>query len=163
MSFQLGREGAADAQAAAGPSVGLDVASCCDDDVLDDRQAEAGTARGARGVGPEEALEEARQRLLQNAETVVGRRQHREVARASDRQCQAGAVAGVADRVLGEVLDDHSKHPRAQGQIDIGVSFDDQLNPSSRGGTLEILGDAHQDREGGRVPQGDDLAPALEL
>ena len=46
----------------------------------------------------------------------------RHVALARDREREMCAVAGVADRVLGEVLDDHPQHARAKRQVDVAVA-----------------------------------------
>src|SRR5471032_110136 len=103
LSGELGREGAANAEAAPRAAVGLDVAPCGDHDVLDDCKAEPGPAGCARRVCPVEALEEPRQVFLRHALPVVDSGQHRESARAPDREGETGTVAGVADCVLGEV------------------------------------------------------------
>ena len=67
---------------AAAGAVRLDRAAGGDDDVLHDREAEAGAARGARRVGAPEALEEARQVGSGDADAVVGGGEHDDVARA---------------------------------------------------------------------------------
>ena len=56
-----GSEGESDGGAGADAALGLDAATVCLDEVLDDRQPESGTALGARagGIGTVEALEEA--------------------------------------------------------------------------------------------------------
>ena len=66
------REDAADAEAAAAVAGRLDRAAGGEHDVLHDREAEAGAARRARGVRAPEALEQARQVGLADADAVVG-------------------------------------------------------------------------------------------
>ena len=88
--------------------------------MLDDREAETGAAGGARGVGAPEALEEAWQVVLGDADPVVGGGRARpRPARARSMSVKVRAVAGVADRVLGEVLGDDPEHPRAERQVDV--------------------------------------------
>ena len=116
----------------------LDVAAGRDHDVLHDREPEPGAARGARRVGPVEPLEEPRQGVLVDTGPVVGRRQDARVALALDGEREMGAVAGIADRVLGEVLDDHPQHPRAERQVDVAVDLDAGARSRPGGGALQV-------------------------
>ena len=52
-------------------AAGLDRAACRRDDMLHDREPQAGAARGARTVGPVEALEQPREVGLVDAGAVV--------------------------------------------------------------------------------------------
>ena len=76
---------------------GLDLAAGGRDHVLDDREAEAGAARGARGVGAVEALEEAREVALADADAVVPRGELRP-ARARRRTSRRGRRSGSRSR-----------------------------------------------------------------
>src|SRR5262245_61111512 len=71
------------------------------DDVLDDREPEPGAARGARVVGPVEALEQPRQLLVRHACAVVGADEQQVVAPTPRAQGERRSLAGVPDRVLG--------------------------------------------------------------
>src|SRR5947207_7308814 len=102
-------EPAADLEAVAAAPAGLDGAARRGDDVLHDREAEPGAARGPRLVGPVEALEEPRQVALADADAVVGGGEHGVVTVALDGQRERRPVPGVPDRVLGEVLRQHSQ------------------------------------------------------
>ena len=83
------------------------VAARRDDDVLDDREPEARAARGAGLVGAVEALEQAGRGRLAETPTPSSApvRTTRSPSR-STRNAKVGAVAGVADRVLRQVLGD---------------------------------------------------------
>ena len=98
----------------------LDRAAGGGDDVLDDREAEPGAAGGAGGVGAPEALEEAGQVAPRRRRSRRRRRRARSApgSRATE-SVKRGAVARVADRVLGQVLGDDPEHPRAQRQVDV--------------------------------------------
>jgi hypothetical protein len=74
--------------------------------VLDDREAEAGAARGAGAVGAEEAFEQARHVLVRHAAPVVGDLEHDVAARAREADRAGRPLARVPQRVLEQVLDD---------------------------------------------------------
>ena len=68
--------------------------------------------------------------LLVDAAAVVRRSQHCELARAADRDRERCAVAGVADRVLGEVLHEHPEHPGPKRQVDVVVALGLSVTPA---------------------------------
>jgi DNA-binding response OmpR family regulator len=125
--------------------------------VLDDREPEPGAARAAGRVSAVEALEQPRHLLLVYADAVVTRDEepvgHFEV--------QGRAVARVADGVLGEVLDEHAEHARAQRQLCFADR--DDLDPGARRAVRERGHDLVDDRARVRRAEGNDLTSALEL
>jgi len=131
--------------------------------VLDDREAESRAAGGARGVGAVEALEESRDVGLVDSDSVVGRSEHRELTRLAHGERELGAVACVADRVLGQVLGDHRQHPGPERYLDGLVPLDREHHPGARRGVVEPLDHLAQDRERRGVAERDDLLAALEL
>ena len=85
-----GREDEAEVRAFAEGSRHLGRAVGCSDDVLHDRQAEAGPARRARAVGTEEALEQARDVRGIDAGAVVRHLEHDRVALQPGRDAEGG-------------------------------------------------------------------------
>src|SRR3954454_20855029 len=96
-------EGGADVQ----PAGHGDLAAVVADDVLDDREAEAGTAggAGARRVGPVEPLEDAVQVFAADADALVRHGDFDTVPTMTDTDCDAGVRAAVGDRVLEQVAE----------------------------------------------------------
>src|SRR5207244_5422015 len=114
-----GGERAANLQSPPWPAGSVNLTPRGDDDVLDDREPEPGTARRARTVASVEALEEAGKLLLLETAPVVGRL---EDARPRAKR-QRRSRPGVANRVLGEVLGPDLEHATPKGQPDrrIGI------------------------------------------
>src|SRR4029453_6013671 len=112
------REGTPDVKPAATTAAGFDVPACGLDDVLDDRQAEAGPAGGAGAIGAEEALEEARNVLVGNTGAVFGELEH-DLPPGAGQGARAGRpLAGVPQLVLEQVLDDEPEHPAADRHLE---------------------------------------------
>jgi DNA-binding response OmpR family regulator len=76
-------------------------------------------------------------------------------------EVQGGAVARVADGVLGEVFDEHANHARPQRQLRVADS--DDLDAGARRAVRERGRDLVDDRARRRRAEGNDLTPALEL
>jgi DNA-binding response OmpR family regulator len=76
-------------------------------------------------------------------------------------EVQGGAVARVADGVLGEVFDEHANHARPQRQL--RVADGDDLDAGARRAVRERGRDLVDDRARRRRAEGNDLTPALEL
>ena len=73
-------------------------------------------------------------------------------------------MAGVADRVLGEVLGHDPEHPRPKRQVDARVAGPRAAStPARRGGVVELLDDLLEHRQRVRAAERDDLLAALEL
>ena len=141
----------------------LDGATRLADDVLDDREPEAGATRRAGAVGPVEALEQPRQLLLVDAHAVVGAAEHDRAVPALDGEREGGAGACVADRVLRQVLADHPQHPRSHLELDLLVAFDHDRHPRAGGALLELgRGDVELGPHG-HGPERDDATARLEL
>src|SRR5262245_14690780 len=119
LSGRLTPEHTADRQPYAQPAGSLDRAAGRDDDVLHDSEAEARTARAADAVGPEEPLEETRQVLGSHPDAVI---RGDELVRC-DRDRERGAGARVPNRVLREVVDDHSEHAGPEGKLRVHVAL----------------------------------------
>ena len=137
----------------------LDRAARRRDDVLHDREPEAGAARGARAVGAIEALEQARQVGLVDAGAVVGRR----AARRRRRRSCTDSVAlvpgpGVADRVLGEVPGDDAQHARPHLGARALVALDAERHTGTRRLLLELGSDLREHRQHRLGAQRDDPA-----
>src|ERR687892_2300611 len=115
---------AADRQPSAAGARGLHRALRRVDHVLHDRQAEARPARGTGAVAAKEALEQAGEVLLADADSVVRGHEGRPAVLVADRQGQARARARVADRVLREVVGDHANHARAEWKLHVLVPLD---------------------------------------
>ena len=81
-----------------------------------------------------------------------------------DRERERGAVARVADRVLGQVLGDDPQHPRPQRQVDARRRRRRRsVEPGARGARLELVDHLLEHRQGVRAAERDDLGAALEL
>src|SRR6478609_2557673 len=134
------------------------------DDVLDNRQAETASARGACPVGAEEALEEPRHVARVDPDAVVRDREEPGAVLTLKRDHARRALAGVAKRVFGQVLDDDPQHPGAQWQLDLLVLDRNlQRHPGSLGALVELRDDLpEQWCRTGRAER-DDLAAGLEL
>jgi hypothetical protein len=131
--------------------------------MLHDRQAEAGAPRRTRGVGTIEALEDARQVSFGHAGAVIRSGEHRGRVHCVDREREVRTVAGVADRVLGEVLGEHPQHARPQRKVDVRFSVGMELHSRPRRGRSELGDNLLEHGQGRRVPERDDLLAALEL
>src|ERR1700694_4459946 len=101
---------------AAGSARGLDGSARRGDDVLHDRQPEAGPARSARAISAVEALEEAHEVALFEAHAVVFGNKRRSCRVALDRDLKCAPGARILKRVLKQVLDNDSKHSGAKGK-----------------------------------------------
>lgn len=134
------------------------------DDVFDDRQAEPASARGAGTVGAEEALEEPRHVTRVDPDAVVRHREHPGAVLTLERDHARRALAGVAERVLGQVLDNDSQHPGSQRQLELLVLDRNlQRHAGSLGALVELRDDLpEQWGRPGRAER-DDLTPRLEL
>src|SRR5262245_32623921 len=156
------REGDQDLEPASGPTESLDSAARARDDVLDDREPEARPPRGAGSVGAVEALEQAREVVLPHADAGVPRSDHDLPAPAFEHEREARALARIAERVLGEVLEDDAQHPRAERYLGLLV----ELRAQRQAGALGAIGDPGEDlpRDGGgaRHRQRADGAPRPE-
>jgi hypothetical protein len=130
--------------------------------VLDNREAESGTAGRAGAVGPVEALEEAREVVVVHAGPVVDGGENGGIGVCVNGEPARRAGARVADRVLREVRCDDANHARPHGELDV-VSLDDERNAGALGGVSEAVGDLLEQAERGRRPEGHDLAAGLEL
>ena len=131
--------------------------------MLDDREPEARAPRGARAVGAVEALEEPRQVGLVDADAVVRAAQDHRVAVALDRERERRAGAGVADRVLGEVLGDDPQHPRPDLELDRRVALDRERDAGAARALLELGGDRLELRPHGDGSERHDARAGLEL
>src|SRR4051812_30121486 len=132
--------------------------------MLDDRKPKAAPTRGAGAVGAIEALEQALEILPGDTGTVVLDRQHRAPVLTAQREDARRSVAGVAKRVLGEVLDDDPQHPRAQWQLDrLVLDRKLQRDPGALGALGQLRDDLPQERSGLGRAERDDLATGLEL
>ena len=145
-------------------AAGFDVPTRGLDHMLDDREPEPAPASGPRPVGAEEALEEARRVLLGDAGPVVGDLEHDLPILGAERDDAGGALAGVPDGVLEEVLGDGAQHPPAQRDADRLVR-EPELEPDAGClGPLAALGDdVAENGRGLGLSQRDDLTPLLEL
>ena len=114
-------------------------------------------------ICPVEALEQARELLLVNADAVVGSAQHDIVALALDGQRERGAGTRVADRVLRKVLADHPQHPRSHLQLDSLVAFDGDRHTGSRRALLELGHGEVELRPDGDGAERDNATARLEL
>ena len=72
-------------------------------------------------------------------------------------------MAGVADRVLGEVLGNDPEHPRAQRKVEARIPGRLQLDPGPGAARRELVDHLLEHGQGVRHPQRDDLDLALEL
>ena len=82
----------------------------------------------------------------------------------ADRERERRAVAGVADRVLGQVLGDDPQHPRPERQVDVGVAVGARASTPARAArVVELVDDLLEHRQRVRAPERDDLLAALEL
>ena len=134
------------------------------DDVLDDRQAETASARGASTVGAEETLEEPRHVPRVDPDAVVRHREEPIAVLTPESDHGRRALAGVAKRIFGQVLDDDPQHPGAQRQLELLVlDLDLQCNPGSLGAFVELGNDLPKQRGRTGRTKGDDLTPGLEL
>ena len=141
----------------------LDRAAGLRDDVLHDREAEAGAPRRARAVGAVEALEQAAELRLADADAVVRAAQDHVVAVALDRERERRSRPGVPDGVLREVLRDDAEHPRPDLELDRAVSLDDERNPCAARPLLQLVRDGLQLRANGDRAERDDARARLEL
>ena len=132
--------------------------------MLDDRQPEPGATSGARPVGAEEALEQPRHVLVGDAGAVVGDIEHDVTGLARERDHAGRALAGVAERVLEQVLGHEPQHPSPQRHVNLLV-----LDPQLQAQPAELrpfgqLGDeVAQDGGSLGVAERDDLPALLEL
>src|SRR5437899_4461446 len=139
-------------------------AACGLDDVLDDRQAETASARGASPVGAEEALEEPRHVPWIDPDAVVRDREEPGGVLTLERDHARRTLAGVAKRVFGQVLDDDPQHPGAQRQLELLVlDRDPQRHPGPLGALVELGDDLPEQRGRTGRAERDDLTPGLEL
>ena len=141
----------------------LDCSSGRSDDVLDDREPEAGPARGACAICAVEALEQAGKRVVGNADARVGGLDHNVAALTASGQGAAGTGTGVANGILEQVLRDDAEHAGAQRHLGLGVALDGDEDAGPRGGLGQRRGDLAQHREHARRSEGDDGAAGLEL
>jgi RTX calcium-binding nonapeptide repeat (4 copies) len=131
--------------------------------VLDDRQPEAGTAGGPRPVGPEEALEEAAELGLGDADAVVGAAQDDPLWRSLDGERELGPRARVADRILGQVERQHTEHPRPQRKLDLRVALDRERDPGPCRPLEQVDDDRLQLRHDRHGRERDDTRARLQL
>src|SRR5215204_6024312 len=82
--------------------------------MLHDCEAEAAPTGGPRAITPVKALEETRQVVRIDPDTVVGGGNDNVAAILANRQSEGRAGTGIANRVLRQVLDDHLEHSRPQ-------------------------------------------------
>lgn len=155
---------AADDEPAAPTAFCLDRAARSGDDVLDDREAEAAPARGARSVGAEEPLEEPGSILFGHAGAVVARTEDDRTVFSAERDDAGRSLTGVADRVLEQILDDGPQHA-APERDEQRLVLDPELEADARAlGALKALVDRRaQDRRGLGLAERDYLASLLEL
>ena len=154
---------AADLEPLPAAAAGLDGPAGGGDDVLHDREAEPRPSGGARAVGPVEALEEARQVGLLDADAVVARAQDRLAVFAANRQRCVRARPGVAKRVLGEIARDDTQHPRSYLGGRVRVALDVQRHTRTGCLLLELGRDLVQDGQHGLGAERDDAGSRLQL
>src|SRR2546430_6268025 len=145
-------------------AAGFDVPAGGLDDVLDDREAEAAPARGAGAVGAEEPLEEPWRVLLGNAGAVVAHLEQDASVVGPELDDAGGALAGVPDRVLDQVLDDRAEHAPAEREAD-GLVFEAKVERDTGPlGPFGALGKHFAEHPRGfGLAERDDLPPPFEL
>ena len=107
--------------------------------MLHDREPEAGSTRRACAIGAVEALEDARELGLFDADAVVGAADGDHVALPLHGEREGRARTGVANRVLGEVPGDDPEHPGPDRELDVVVALEPKLDSGPRGALGELV------------------------
>jgi hypothetical protein len=127
--------------------------------VLHHRQAEPRSPRAANSIRAEEPLEESGEVLLGDSRPVVRDRQ----SPGGDADRERAPRSRVADRVLGEVLDDDTQHSGSKRQLRRGIAFRPDGDARAVRGLPNPSEHLLDDRQGARRAERDDRTSALEL
>ena len=129
------------------------------DDVLHHRQAEPRSPRAANPVRPEEPLEEPGEILFGDARPVV---RNGQTARGHG-DGEVGSGSRVAERVLGEVLDDDAQHSGSKRQLRRGIPLRADRDARAVRGLPNPSEHLLDDRQRARRAQRDDGPSGLQL
>src|SRR5213594_2780846 len=158
--FSPGEE-AANLEPAARRGVRFDGSAGGRDDVLDDREAEAGATGRAGAVTPVEALEDAGQVLLGNADAVVAAHEQASIFVVAD-EPERGAGARIPDRVLGHVLGDNLEHALPDRKAERRRALDPKGHSRVLGTFAQLRDDLLEHRQYGQRSQRDGDPATLE-
>jgi hypothetical protein len=127
--------------------------------VLDDRETEAGAARGARSVGSVERSKSREARLLDAYPVVPSDELNHTVRLTLDIERERRTRARIANRILRQVAGDDAQHPGADSELDLRVALQFESNACALRALTELVEGLLEDRPDRLSAERDDPRP----